>query len=104
MLRVDTLDESLQLLHFCQPQPCQPEQLTDRVPIPLLQTEREVTLTSVVDVDQYRVYLDGELVIDLSYSEVGPRPTPLGVSAFGRIGVVRVIGARVYEMLSGPSP
>ena len=100
---VDILNQSLQLIHNrrCSPEPCQqqpPDQLTEEIEIPELQTGRKVTLTAVVDEARYQVYLDGQKVVDLAFPEMVGRPTPLVFHVFGRVGVVSLLGARVYEL------
>ena len=112
-LELDTHTELLRLVRdfACMTQPCESkdEQLTPWLPIPGFQTGKRITLTAVVEEARYQVYLDGEQVVDLAYNEVMGWPTSLSFVVSGgesmvREGVIRVVGARIYELPSGVQP
>ena len=116
ILQLNTLDESsqqavLKLVQFfpcppdsdtCVQQP--PDQLTGGTIIEGVQTGRKVTLTALVDEARYQVYVDGVKSIHLDFAEVVGQPIPLDFHVFGRVGLVSLLGARVYELPAGEQP
>jgi DNA-binding CsgD family transcriptional regulator len=95
LVSVSTRAEEFQLAYFAEPDT---EYLGSQVPVPGLQRGRQFELSALVDPPHYRVYLDGQSVINLQNEAEAAYRVP-GFAIFGDgTGTVRLSAVRVFSL------
>lgn len=96
LVYIDTEAEAMQLAYFVYGDHI--EYLGPQVPIRRLQAGRPFVVSALVKPPEYRIYLDGALVINVRHEPSAPRQVP-SLAVFGNgTGTVRVTAIRVYHL------